>query len=443
MLPHFDTSHGRVACAALRGAAPLVALIVFHPSPASALEPLSVFLSAANTQSFDAREARAVTSQRDAETNAAWLKLAPSATVTGTLTHNQYEATFSMPDDTGADHRFTITPYNQLDLVLSASVPIVDVGQWRRISLAKQRASAAERREQQTALDVARTVSHHYYQVVATEAVLAAAHKSLAVAESNLTWISHRKDAGVANLLDRERASAEVQRNQQTLADATYQVQVARTALATASGREPQPGSIELVNSLEAEAPLATWESTNLSVLASVSAANAEALAEQDQADATRAALLPALGASAQERVTNAPGFGHSPSYAVVVTATWKFDGSLLPQTSAQASAAEAARIRAERTRRQARDEIHNAWYAVNRDIQKAKAARAELQAAELAAQLSKERYQAGTATFLDVTSADRDAFVARVSQVQADADLAYARVALRLAAGRPWGHGP
>ena len=43
-----------------------------------------------------------------------------------------------------------------------------------------------------------------------------------------------------------------------------------------------------------------------------------------------------------------------------------------------------------------------------------------------------------GAATQLDVTQAQRDAFLASASQIQADFDLAYARAALRLAAGVP-----
>ncbi len=47
-------------------------------------------------------------------------------------------------------------------------------------------------------------------------------------------------------------------------------------------------------------------------------------------------------------------------------------------------------------------------------------------------------RYTAGVATQLEVTEAQRDAFLATASSIQADADLAFARAALRLAAGIP-----
>ena len=42
-----------------------------------------------------------------------------------------------------------------------------------------------------------------------------------------------------------------------------------------------------------------------------------------------------------------------------------------------------------------------------------------------------------GVATQLDVIQAERDAFAASVARIQSDAELAYARAALRLDAGR------
>ena len=62
--------------------------------------------------------------------------------------------------------------------------------------------------------------------------------------------------------------------------------------------------------------------------------------------------------------------------------------------------------------------------------------ARAEQEASEHAAEVARARYDAGTATHLELLEAERDAFAAEVSRVQAEADLAYARFALHLAAG-------
>ena len=57
--------------------------------------------------------------------------------------------------------------------------------------------------------------------------------------------------------------------------------------------------------------------------------------------------------------------------------------------------------------------------------------------AAVHAADLARQRYQVGTITQLDLLQAQRDAFSAEVSRIQADADLVNARVQLRLASGQ------
>jgi outer membrane protein TolC len=72
----------------------------------------------------------------------------------------------------------------------------------------------------------------------------------------------------------------------------------------------------------------------------------------------------------------------------------------------------------------------------VHAAIDKARSARAGLDASKLAVSIAKQRYEAGTATFLDVVTAERDAFQAEVTRIQVDADLAFARADLRIAGG-------
>ena len=57
-------------------------------------------------------------------------------------------------------------------------------------------------------------------------------------------------------------------------------------------------------------------------------------------------------------------------------------------------------------------------------------------EAASHAATQARDRYRAGTITQLDLLQAQRDAFNAEVSRIQADADLVNARAQLRLASG-------
>ena len=57
-------------------------------------------------------------------------------------------------------------------------------------------------------------------------------------------------------------------------------------------------------------------------------------------------------------------------------------------------------------------------------------------EAAAHASLQARERYRAGTITQLDLLQAQRDAFNAEVSRIQADADLVNARAQLRLSSG-------
>jgi outer membrane protein TolC len=145
---------------------------------------------------------------------------------------------------------------------------------------------------------------------------------------------------------------------------------------------------------------------------------------------------LPTLGATAQERFTNATGFaGRSAIYQIQANITWRLDASNISASEAQASAAKVQAIREERVLRARADEIKDAWDFVTAQTANARAARAEEAANRSAARLAKERYDAGTALQLDVLQADRQAFQSEVNRIQADANLAYARTALRLAA--------
>jgi outer membrane protein TolC len=93
--------------------------------------------------------------------------------------------------------------------------------------------------------------------------------------------------------------------------------------------------------------------------------------------------------------------------------------------------------IRAERTQRAVLDATYGAFRRVQTGIVKSRSARAQATAARRAAELAADRYTAGAATQLDVTLAQRDAFLADAARIQADADLALSRVQLRLAAGQ------
>jgi outer membrane protein TolC len=424
---------------------PVTALAAFGVMLASreaaALQPLETFLSSAQTAGFDNRDAKATAEQRGLEADAAKYRLFPTLGATAAYTYNQVaiEVPFADPTAPGGFRQIVNVPANQFDANFNATVPVVDVAAWERIGAAGKREESGKTSEGAVRLETERQIARAFYLLVALEAVVKSASISVDVAQKNLEFLEKRKAAGVAPELDVKRAVAEVERNKQQLTDAKYQVIVARRNLATLSGIVPSEGAPELVASLDPEAPLSHWQHvTEIDQLPQVRSAVLTAEAAQRDAHATRYELIPTINLTANERLTNATGFVNKNNYFTLqALATWRFDLSKFPAAGAQAAGADAATARADKQRALAMDSIVNAWHAVDAAMDKARAARVQQEAAQLAATLSKQRYEAGAATYLDVVSTDRERFAADVARVQADTEVIYARAALRIAAGK------
>jgi outer membrane protein TolC len=356
----------------------------------------------------------------------------PSFTARGVYTRNQYEAAAQLP----GGPRIVITPQNQWDGFLTLDVPIVDVAKHHRYASAKAIARASKWEQQATHLDVARSVTSAYYQFLGASALGSSARQSVKLAEANLQSVQDRRDAGAATDLDRERAVANVERAKQDVADAELVVALSSRRLETLSGVVPTPALGFPRDALRAEAPLEQWLARS-GATPRERAAREVAVASAQAAKAARATFFPTLSGVAQERFTNATGFGgESPTYTLQLIATWRLDFGLPANVSAQSAATEVQTVRIDRARRAVSDSIFEAHQRVRAGIAKSRAARAQAAAAKKAAELASDRYEAGVATQLDVTQAQRDAFQADANRIQADADLAFARASLRLAAG-------
>jgi outer membrane protein len=410
-----------------------VALVLLgQQRPAAATQPLGVFLEHAEQQSFDARESRALEQQRGAEADGALGRLLPSLTARGVYTHNQYEAAVTAP---GGD-RLVITPQNQLDAIWQLDVPIVDLANYHRYQSATALKEAAGAQREAVVVDVARSVARAYYQFQGASALVRSADSSISAAEANLKLVDERRSAGAATDLDHERAAASLARAQQDAADASLGVSLSARSLETLSGLTPQPADTFPEDDLRAETPLDGWLARSKDTPAMRAVRHQTAAAVENRKAAGRS-LLPTLTGSAQERITNATGFsGRNTAYTLQLVLGWRFDYGLLASRDAQESALSAQLVRQERSERAAADATYEAFRRIEAGIAKSRAARVQEQAATRAAELSQTRYEAGVATQLDVTQAQRDAFLASAARIQADSDLAYARAALRLAVG-------
>ncbi len=426
---------------ALSAVAVLVVTCTLAARPAFALQPVGEFLKHAKTWNPQNRAAHATTEQRDAEIGVSRGSYLPSFSATGTYTRNEYEVNtgaltggLSIP---GLQNTI-IQPLNQLDANLTLSVPIISVANWDRRAAAESTFAGARADEANAELSVEKGVLRDYYTLLGDEAVLLSAVKNVEVAQHNVTLARDRRAGGTGSELDVQRAVADQARAEQSVTAAQLGVTNTRRDLYSLSGLTAEPARGFPEDDLHEEEPLASWTGKAGGVPSVQSASAGRKTAEQGVSTA-KAALLPTVNASAQERFTNATAFigGHSAVYLLQLTASWKLDTTFVPGLRAQNAAAAAARANEDRARQAAEDAVFRDWQQIHADIESARSSRAQVTAAQLAASLAQDRYQGGVATQLDVLQARQDAFSADVARIQADADLAYARLALRLDAGQ------
>jgi outer membrane protein TolC len=425
----FFYGHKLSVRSAMLAFAALVGLL--SASPAYALQPLSEFVAAARRTSTDARQAALTTVQREAEAAVTRGQQLPSLVASGSYTLNQYDAVIS-----SGQGSIVVQPHHGLSSSVQLSVPLIDVAGWRRAEAASTTARAAGLSAEATIVDVERQVAQYYFQLIGAEAVRRAYETTLKADEENYETARGKREEGAATDLDVARASVEVEGIKRNLADQQLTIALARRALTTLTGIVPSADVPDFDEDLHAETPLPSWEA-RIAKTPSVRQAREEMKAAEQQASAARLALLPTLAATATETATNAPGFvGHHAYFTGAVTATWRLDVPTLARRKSQQAAEDVSRVRAEGAENRARDAVHEAWQRIASGIVACGAARTQTSAARLAALTARERYAAGSGTQLELIQAERDLSNAEAARIQAAANLALARVLLRLASG-------
>jgi len=419
-------------------AALLFLLLVLYSLPSLALQPVEAFVAGARQRNPDELEARANLSQQRAQADSTLGRVLPGISARGSYIRNQYGSQIDIATAGQPPQLITLLPQNQWDGTATLTVPLIDLAGFRRVSAARTTAEAFGHQLDSTRLLVEGQVVQDYYQVVANLALVTASRTALDVSREGLRLAQARYQAGTAAALEVDRARADVEQQFQQLAAAELQVALASRALESTSGVTPDiSATVPLSDDLRPEPELATFQA-GLARLPSVLTASTSTQAAEKQADAQRLALAPSIAGTFAEHGTNAPGFtSHDWTYQAALTFTWNLDLTSFADIRVQDAAVEAARARELRAVLGAGDAIHRQWNTVSAGIARSRSARAGREAATHAAAQARERYRAGTITQLDLLQAQRDAFNAEVSRIQADADLVNARVQLRLSSGQ------
>ncbi|HWE23505.1 MAG TPA: TolC family protein [Myxococcales bacterium] len=412
----------------------LVGAALLAASPATAVQPLEVFLKAAREQNPDAQQASANLAQQKAQALVALGRQLPGVAAEATYSRNQYHVLLNIP---GAEPLET-QKFNVWSGNVTLRVPLVDLANFQRISAANTNAESSGHTLESTRLAVEGQTVQDYFQLLANIALVATAQNYLEVSRENLRLTQAKLSAGTATRLDVDRAVADVEQQVQQLAAAELQVALAARDLQSTTSIAPDISSAqELIDDLHPEPELATFEA-NLRNVPSVAAAVSNTRAAEQQANVEKFALLPSLAGTFTEFGTNAPGFQPANWYwQAAITASWSFDVTNVGNIRGSDAAADAARAQELKVRLNAGDAIHRYWQTVGADIAQSRSARAQRDAAVHAADQARVQYRAGTATQLDLLQAQRDAFRAEVTRIQNDANLLNARAQLRLSTGR------
>jgi outer membrane protein len=402
----------------------------------------------------------------------AWSTLLPYFSAQGLWTHNQYQANFSqiiaVPDCTDKSGHcpapiinvpptphnmkwipdpatglpqtanITIQPYDQFDAVLRFDLPVIDTTRWFRIGAANASEQAAFDREDATRDGVRKQVISTWYGYAASIAVRESALRSTKVAEEQLRLQEVRASAGAATELELLRARAEVQRNKQLVSDASVTVATTRRSLLTLTGIDPGDEAPLPPDDMRPEPPELDLEQ-GVEQLPAVRAADQDHIATERNADVSKFALVPVVGAQFTERLSNATGFtGQVSNWNAGAALTWRLDLPTILGIDVASSQEQTAKLAALRQRLFSRDQINSDWQRTMAAIQKVEAAKALVDAAARASQVARDRYAAGAATQIDVIQADRDLLQAEVSQISSRTELGSARLSLRISAGQP-----
>jgi outer membrane protein TolC len=380
---------------------------------------------------------RARLAQAQTNIEQAWSALFPTVAAQGKYTRNykQVELMFG-PEP------LVFQPGNQLDGIVTATVPLIAPAAYPALEAVKKNVSASEANLEAAETSVLFSVAQTFYAAAIADEVLVARRSSIEVARATLGNAQTRFSAGTVTKVDVARAELALVRAQQLEREARYGQEQTYRALATliqASApfrvRTPPPpqsrASAASGGGGEVDAALQLRPEFRALQL-SVDAANA-----QRRAQGWRWA--PTLSAFGNARRFNYDNFAGD-RYAWAVGGQLDFvlyDGGVRDALRHQAAAQAAeARARAEVLRDTIRDDLANSRRLLETKASAREAAERSVSLARETLELVRTQYEAGSATQVDLLQAQDSLVAAREALAQAHFDLAVADLTLRRAAG-------
>lgn len=412
-------------------------LLVLPGTATTALaQDLTALLKQGRTHAVSARVSQAQLESTATSERVERAGLWPTLTVKGGYTFNQVESGFTQGiGNTGETREIVITPQNQVEGSVRVTVPVLDLGRWRRIDVLRERVGSERTSALAAQLTTDEAVVQAYHDGLVALYVTKSAETRAATAADRLALALKRLEAGVAADLDVARARAEVERAKGVIAEGQLGVARARRKLLTLTGAsvtfDDQSAPFASDGPFDGAAATARLEG-----LPRVKRAREDEAIARKQADDALMALVPRVDVFAEERFTNGAGFGEAASFLAGIQATVTLDMKPFRDQDERAASAELAARRAEEALEVAEDALRDLVDQITSLRIQLEAATAELGAATVAADVAQRRFRDGGGTQLDAITADRERFDAEVAVAKARCSLGLAEALVRLAAG-------
>jgi len=334
-----------------------------------------------------------------------------------------------------------ISPLDQLDFTASATIPLVVPYAYPGLEAANRTVAAAKANYQVNEQSVLVGAAQAFYAAAGTDELVAARTHAIEVAQKTLDNAKARLDAGVVNKVEVMRAEVVVIRAKQALKetfDIREQAYRALTTLLVLT--EPVKVAPPAVESTEIAPPVEQLAKDALELRPEMSANRKQLLASQSQTLSAKLRWAPSLSGFGLFRAFNYSGFtGTNYSWAVGAQLDWLlYDGGVRDAQRHQAQAQEReARLRLDLIQAQLTDELFNARRAVDTKREALSAAQRNLALSKETLDLVRVQYDAGTATQLDLLTAQDTLINSEVGVAQARFDFSLSDIALRRAAGK------
>jgi outer membrane protein TolC len=429
-------------------------------------------LATAHRNNRDLHAAKARVAQAHAGVQTAWAALLPVVTMQGKYTHNYKEvvldltaseqgtllltqAVSSVVTDPNLQNELqqsiagqmaalkqgnpVIQKGEQLDYVINAAVPLLVPYAYPALSGAKRAEEAGRANYDVTDAQVLYSTAQAYYACAGADELVEARRHAVVVAQKALDNAKARLEAGVVNRVEVTRAELQLVRAQQSLVESQDTQAQTYRSLGTIMNMHEDVRVVAAEKPLEAEAPVETLTAQALKLRPEFLALDKTIESNRLTSSSNAWKWAPTVSAFGNLRAFNYAGFsGDNYSWAVGLQLDWTiYDGGL---RDAQRSLANAQLLenqaKLDLLKDQVRDDVYNAERAL-------KTRRRALDTATRSVKLSKDtldlvqvQHDAGTATQLDLLTAQDNLVTAEVALAQARFDLSLGGLQLERLSG-------